>query len=541
MKLLRESAIFNSRSFKERVSVVGSFTPFAKDIFNEFILNPHQEMERCVEAYNNNPIFQSAVNTMKDFIKGGGIWAKSDDEDTEKKVQAYLDAINIDDWIDEVIENTIKTGNGFVEMDLHPESGMPARFYPLTDSSQIYINADMYGEPVKEQRPVNVNGELTMKEVPLVDEFYIQKVAASMKHPKAKWYQLSYVMGSRLHTFRVRGIPLPMQKIIHFKLNRGDCGLYGRSWLAASLNDNEMMKQIEQSIAVIAKHKSVPRKIITYGDKDLPADSDELNNFIGYMQTLAKEDDIIINKPVKLESFSYAGGEINLEYALTHIRKKIISGMVPDFMIGFGQETNKATAQVELLSYVLAIYTKRRVFLREIEKRIIEPWLAKKGIISKVWLEFGELELENKTEKSQRVLQLFGSNLITVEQALKMLNISFDGDEELKEKRAFELQQSPDMGGLFNPTEQPALGADMQSDEMNTDYTPDSSLPTDNISDNTIDATMQRLCYSAVHNCKEDITTDNAGALTNLTKPKKIKPAKEYPEGYDIDKDDVED
>ena len=132
---------------KERHSIVGSFTPFSRDIYNDKLMTPHQTMTDCVRAYNENSFFQSAVNTMVDFIMGEGIIIKGEDEYSKKTCAAYIDEIEMEQWLREAVENTIKTGNGYVEMDYELETQVPRHFYPISDSSRIFINCNEFGKP----------------------------------------------------------------------------------------------------------------------------------------------------------------------------------------------------------------------------------------------------------------------------------------------------------------------------------------------------------------------------------------------------------
>lgn len=434
MKSIRESHIFgSSRSLIERKSVVGAFHAFNKDIFRDKLWYPHEEMASCVEMYNRNSYAQSAVNTMKDFIKGGDLVVKSKDSKTKLLAQSYIEELDIDKWVDEIIENTIKTGNGYLEIDYaDAEWKIPEYCYPLPDSSRIYINCDEYGLPRKEEI-IKINS-FTKEPEKIIkrneEEYYIQRVDAGFKHPKAKWYDMSYHVGFQFHTFRIYGIPINKRKMIHFKLNIGDTGIYGRSYLASALDDYETLKQIERSIAIIAKYKAVPRDIISYGDNDNPATDDELDEFIIYLESLEKDESAIVNKPIKRESLAYAGQDINLDYMINHVSKKIIAGIAPDFMMGMGDQVNKATAQITLISYILAIYSKRRLFLKPIERFILKPFL-KKNNLEAAHLEFGELDFETKSEKVNRVGALWTQNLLTFNEAreeLGYINIGKDGD-----------------------------------------------------------------------------------------------------------------
>ena len=63
----------------------------------------------------------------------------------------------------EVIENTIKSGNGYLELEWRDE--VVEKVFPVFDSSRFYINCDVYGKPLPLQ-----NGEFN------TDEYYLQRV-----------------------------------------------------------------------------------------------------------------------------------------------------------------------------------------------------------------------------------------------------------------------------------------------------------------------------------------------------------------------------
>ena len=416
MKSIRESNLLNSnKRFTERKTIVGAYNAFETDIYRDKYWTPHEEMARCIEMYNSNSFAQSALNTLVDFIKGGNVKVKSDDKTTQIKAQAFMDALKLNDWIDEVIENTIKTGNGYLEVDFSDaEWKQPHKCYPIADSSRIYINCDEHGDPKKISgwEIDNFTKEPKKFERLNEEEYFVQRIDSGFHHNNAKWYNMSYHVGFQFKQFKIYGIPVNKRKILPFKLNIGDTGIYGRSYLASALDDWEILKQIERSIAIIAKYKAVPRDIITYGDKDNPATDDELDEFVVYMESLEKDESAIINKPVKRETLAYAGQDINLDYMIQHTKQKIIAGIAPDFTTGLGDQAGKASAQITLISYILAIYTKRRLFLKPIERALLEPFLKQNGL-SKAWLEFGELDFETDSERVNRIGAMWTQNILT--------------------------------------------------------------------------------------------------------------------------------
>lgn len=418
MKLLRESSIFNKR-ISERRSVVGGLSNTNNwDIYRQARFDPHTEKEYCVAMFNRNSLANASVTTMRDFIIGGEVVVKSKDEESRLQVQQYLDDLNKDIWIPELVENAIKTGDGYLEFDFSDEfPDVVKKVYPIPDSSRIYINCDEYGEPKKETKLMSSpNGEMASQEVYNVDEYYIQKLDPQYeKVLGAKYYSLNYMFGSMFNQIQIFGVPIPMKNMLHIKFGLGDIGIYGRSVLASTIVDFEVLEQIERSLAIIAKHKAVPRDIITYGNEQNPATDDELTDFIIYLESLQKDQSAIINKPVTRETISYAGQDINLDYMIGHITKKLTAGIAPEFAIGMASD-NKQTSQLTLLSYILSIYSKRKLILKPIEDRIIKPFVKAMGL-QDCWLEFGELDFETKNEKTNRVGSLWTQNVITLNEA----------------------------------------------------------------------------------------------------------------------------
>jgi len=282
MKVLRNVLSPSYPTLKERKSVVGALNPLTTDIYQQRALTPHQMMEEVNLAYDTNPIFRSSIDTFADFIFGGDITFKSDDKMTQERGQAYVKETKMDEWVLEAIKQTIKGGNGYVEMDFNPMTGLPQRFYPQADSSRWYINCDDHGKPKKIRKlvPNKLEGGYKYEWIENADEYYLQRLNPGTRYKRAKWYNISYYMSNKYRQFRIYAIPVHKEKMIHFRMNFGITGVYGQSYLASAINDNLIMGELEKSIAVLAKYKAVPRKIIQYGDKDNPATGEELDDLL---------------------------------------------------------------------------------------------------------------------------------------------------------------------------------------------------------------------------------------------------------------------
>ena len=127
---------------------VGGVCPFGlrqkMDIYKTKFWDPHEEMRGAYDAYNYNSLFQAAVNSLVKFIMGNEIRVVCKDELTRKFLQSHVENTDLEVAMTEVVENTIKSGNGYLEVDLNSRTGLPHKYYPIADSSRIYINANRY-------------------------------------------------------------------------------------------------------------------------------------------------------------------------------------------------------------------------------------------------------------------------------------------------------------------------------------------------------------------------------------------------------------
>jgi SPP1 gp7 family putative phage head morphogenesis protein len=353
-----------------------------------------------------NSLVRAALNQVAKFITGNEIKVVSEDERTAEFLQKYLDDRGFEYQQLDCILKTLITGNGYMEIDYSLETGLPDRFYSIADPSRIYINFDKYGNPKSDQ------------------EAYLQRVDPIYNEPDARWYELSYHIGYSYHKIRIKAIPVPWMKLVHFKLNQSINGVYGRSDLASIINDTEMLEEMERALAMIAKYRAVPKKIISFGDKDFPTNAEEIDSLAAYLENLAMEENAIVNKPYKMEDLSFSGKEINLDYALRHTKRKIIAGIAPEFLVGLTEDVNRATAKEQLVAFIMSVMSDRKVFTSQIERFILKPVIEKYGLAKDAHIEFGKLDFEDVGSKANRISQMWTTNQITLNEARKELDMS---------------------------------------------------------------------------------------------------------------------
>ena len=411
--------------FKEnRKSVIGGKTTRDMDLFKEKYLYPHEEMEKCRKAYNCNGLISSAVDNLTDFFIGNDLICESTNEATRNFFQRKIDNSYPDmfETVREAVEQTIKTGNGYIEVEFD-ENNLPVNFYSIPDSSRIYINCDAFGQPWKKK----VFDPATGKEKIVYDteEYYIQRVDDNFRSDgsiKVKDYSLTYSYGG-FKEIKIRGIPIPKRNLIHLKWGTGDFGLYGRSFIASVLDDHEILKRMEKAMGIIAKYKAVPKKIIMPQENEnfSPEDSEELTR---YFQGLEDDENAVLTKRVEMADLSFSGKSESFSDGIDHIRRKIISGLTPEFLLGYGMDTNKATADQLLIAFMLRLETKKRVWEKSITRAFIQPYVEKYNLDKEAKISFGNIDFRTNTERNAEIRAKWQSNQITFNEMREELKLT---------------------------------------------------------------------------------------------------------------------
>lgn len=448
MQLFRERV--GSKIFMEkRKTVLGGKLSRDMDMFKEKYLTPHEEMEKCRKAYNSNGLIYSAVDNLTDFFIGNDLICDSVDTSTKKFFQDKIDGSNPDmfEITRETIEQTIKTGNGYIEVE-YDDNDMPVNFYSIPDSSRIYINSDPFGQPWQKKVYDPATGQ--SKLVYDTDEYYIQRVDDAFDdrntiggvHPK--WYQLTYTYGG-FKEIKIKGIPIPKRNILHFKWGTGDVGTYGRSFIASVLDDHEILKRMEKAMGIIAKYKAVPKKIL------MPAENESFSNedseeLATYFQGLEDDENAILTKRVEMGDLSFSGKTESFSDGIDHVRRKIISGLTPEFLLGYGMDTNKATADQLLIAFMLRLETKRKLWEKVLTKGFIKPYLGRySGFSPDAKISFGNIDFRTNSEKNAEVRSQWQSNQITFNEMRKEMGKTIipDGNVYFKDFMAPKVEPLP--------------------------------------------------------------------------------------------------
>jgi len=407
---------------------------FPANIFQEQKRTPHYEMDMALQIYETRPLVNSGVKQLARFICGDKITITSKDPKTQTFYQDWLKArAQLDSEVFHMAISGLCTGNIFCERtwkEMTNKSYVLDNLYNINDVSRVYINLDFKG----------VDEEYWLYEVPI--EVRVFPFMGEMKTPK--FYKVNYVYGSYLFQKMIWAIPIHKSKIAHQKFGWSRDGLYGRSFLASCIDDGEILTQILQNYSTIARYRAIGRKIFTIGAPEDPAGIDDIDKLQIDLKNVTDADHLIVNKPIKSEPLSYSGETDPMTDEIQFLRRDIASGIVPNYLTAWNDETNKATAGEVKIPFQLEIQSFRsdfiqflnRIILKELKKQY--PWLADDATFS-----FGILDLDSKEDRMTWGNTLYTNNGITLNELRKLAGYQpVEGGDKFSNQMALPEPQS---------------------------------------------------------------------------------------------------
>lgn len=413
----------NAQQFLSNLMVngVGGWkNKFISDIYKERILYPHEEMDVAKKALNYNAYVSSSTRTRANFITGGTIKANSEDEATEKQVDKIIRNSNLYLLANNIGIDTAAFGNFYAEKIYDPDNNKFLFYEYIPFPERMYADLTEYG---------TVGGWLLEQPEQLLGSTY----------DTIRYY------GDRRKT--VKGQKIPKEKIFHLKLGRAEIPAYGRGLIAPVINDVEILLEIERAIAVIARYKAIPKKLIQLTRENDTGATKAANTYANLFSQLGDDENPIVPESMKVDDLSYAGKELNFEPIVNYLKKKITVAMAPSYIM-HGEETNYAVSRDQKEAFILEIKAERESLKEQLKREI--RFIAKNwGIFLKDFeISFGDFDLGQSEWTKQYAIDTYQAGLITLNEAREIL--SLPEDTELGDLYGPEISAQSGLFGLGN-------------------------------------------------------------------------------------------
>ncbi|MCK9320285.1 hypothetical protein, partial [Methanoculleus sp.] len=378
-----------------------------QNIFDFQPRTPNYEMDKSIDAYNNRPQINSGVNQMAMFIIGDKISFKSKDKQSVEWMEKWYKQRkrSLDRVIFRYVIETLVTGNPALEPAYIPgrngEGLVLDNVFSVQDSSRIYVNNNKTDYPNYD---------------------YIYKVPMRSRGTKFKgrnveYFRLSYITGDSFKTTWIWGIGYRKDELWVDPIGYSKDGLYGRGIVMAAIDDLDVLTQIIQNYATVARYRAIGKKIFTVtGEDGEPGEPEDMAFLKNQLENSGDRDHIIFNKKTDMKDLSYTGQSENMDFQANFLRQNIGSVVVPNYMTPWAGTTTYATANKASVPFELVIKWYKNIIITAFNDWIISNLrlTANPNLSDDLSFKFGDICLETLDEKITNIVQLYDRNTITL-------------------------------------------------------------------------------------------------------------------------------
>ena len=406
IKEFKESNNIKDKDFT--VNDLGAYT-FKTTLFKDELKTPHYIIQKSLEHYEDMPNINAGINQIVLFITGNDVKITSTDEYTKKWFEKWMEQrVHITNSIKLIVQQNEVCGNSWIEPIWDEVDGRKYMndFKVIPDPSRVYYNLS---------QDADLENEFWIYQVP-----YIFRKYGNMD---IKVFRISYVKNGIAWQETVYGVGLKKDDLIHIKMGNSRYGYYGRSYLASTINDGEIITQMLKNYAIASRFMAFGKKIISLGDENDMVSTDELKKFTDILNSPEDEEHIAINKKVNVQDITPSNFN-EMSTGLDYVRKDISAGLLPNFMtpwadtMGSYSATNNAKIPFEL-----SLENKRNTYIKLLNDKILKPIMKQNPKLKDATFEFGEVTLDDSSQTQASLLDLYNNDVITLNQLLKGLNL----------------------------------------------------------------------------------------------------------------------
>jgi len=275
------------------------------------------------------------------------------------------------------------------------------------------------------------------------------KMLVTRKEPKSAYDALPQSLIDLVNTGQP--IPLSTRSITHLKHNAADYATYGTSMLQRLFTVLAYKTKMMTANWIVAERLILPIRVVKIGDKDRPATDADLQDVQNQLSAVANDPNLTI---VTHHAFDYewygATGKIhNITQELEEVGKEILDGLMLNQAILNGEMAGYTSAQVGIEVLIRRLDNWRNKLKNWVEKNIFRPVAMMQGFIDEeeskalgepVYLypelTWNDLQLRDKTNRIQTLVQLHDKGLVSAQTLLEELDLDYDSEvEKIREEQ----------------------------------------------------------------------------------------------------------
>ena len=403
----------SGRGVKNSVARTGT-NRFGLNIFATDERTPHWEMREIRSVVETRPFILSGMQQIARFLVGNEVTVESDDNTTKEIMKKWMDARS--DFFNR-IENLVFIATTFGNLYSEP-------IYKMEKGKRKYHYFDVVPDPSRIFRNLG-------KEVDENEDFWIYQMPPEVrtinmnnKAVKANFYKINYIQGSYLFRQTVYGIPYSYSHFDQLKLGWSRDGIYGRSFLASTIDDANATSEIIKNIAIIARYRALNTKLITPASEEQEIIEDDVIEIEQKLLNKRDEEHLVLNKALKIDSLSNINEYDTMSNELDFLRRDIGSGLTPNWATPWANETTNATSGESKIAFKLYLDSMEKSIITFLNKTILDR-VRQNGepIADDATFAFGKVEMESYDTLVNVGMQSYAQGLASFNEARKMVNL----------------------------------------------------------------------------------------------------------------------
>jgi hypothetical protein len=220
-------------------------------------------------------------------------------------------------------------------------------------------------------------------------------------------------------------------EIVHIAIDRESGHPYGTPFLSAVIDDVRLLRTMEDHVARLAFRFAFPFTQLKVGEAKpgFEATEEDLEYYKKLIQTAPPDATLVTNEKVTFDVIGAQGHAIDLKNYLEHFESRSFSGLgVSGVAMGRGDTASRSTADAMTVDMHDQIKHFQNVLARNISQELYRELLLEGGYDwytdpdkNWCWLQFEEIEVENKIKTETHIKDLLQSNMITFVEARIMM------------------------------------------------------------------------------------------------------------------------
>ena len=225
-----------------------------------------------------------------------------------------------------------------------------------------------------------------------------------------------------------------VEDVIHFTIDRREGFIFGVPSIIPVIDDIRALRQIEENIELLLYQNLFPLFHYKVGTETAPAGYTESGNrevdvIKEQIRLMPSEGAIVTPERHEIKAIGSEGRALRAEGYLTHFKKRVVSGLgVSAVDMGEGDTTNRSTAFTMSRALVDSVKAIQDDLEAQWDQYVINELLLEStfgdNVLDEenmVYLQFAEIDIQNKIEQQKHAIELFQTNGITFDEFRRIL------------------------------------------------------------------------------------------------------------------------